>query len=45
MMSNIIEAIVSVRRLDSFLSAAELQFDAVKTLAADDLKEGDEVGY
>lgn len=42
-MSNIIEAIVSVRRLDSFLSAAELQFDAVKTLAADDLKEGDEV--
>lgn len=44
MMSNIIEATVSVRRLDSFLSAAELQSDAVEVLAVDDLKEGDEVG-
>ncbi|KAF9442601.1 multidrug resistance-associated ABC transporter [Macrolepiota fuliginosa MF-IS2] len=41
--SNIIEAWVSVKRLDSFLSAAELQPDATKLLTAPTLTEGDEV--
>lgn len=41
--SNIIEAIVSVKRLDSFLNAAELQADATKVIAANNLSEGDEV--
>ncbi|KAJ3561287.1 hypothetical protein NP233_g10282 [Leucocoprinus birnbaumii] len=41
--SNIIEAVVSVKRLNSFLDAAELQSDAIKFLAANDLRQGDEV--
>ncbi|KXN89408.1 Metal resistance protein YCF1 [Leucoagaricus sp. SymC.cos] len=41
--SSIIEAVVSVKRLGSFLSATELQPDAIKKIAATDLKEGDEV--
>ncbi|KAF5362251.1 hypothetical protein D9756_002523 [Leucocoprinus leucothites] len=42
-MSNIIEAVVSVKRLNSFLNATELQSDAIKHLAGSDLKQGDEV--
>jgi hypothetical protein len=34
-----------VKRLSSFLGAAELQSDAIKVIAANNLKEGDEVGY
>ncbi|KAF4593191.1 hypothetical protein EYR38_008903 [Pleurotus pulmonarius] len=41
--SNIIEAIVSVRRLSDFLKAEELQGDARKIIEARNLKIGDEV--
>ncbi|TFK51703.1 multidrug resistance-associated ABC transporter [Heliocybe sulcata] len=41
--SNIIEAVVSVRRLSDFLRATELQPDAVNVLAAADPKMGEEV--
>nr|UYV50462.1 YCF1 [Agaricus brasiliensis] len=41
--SNIIEAAVSVKRLDSFLSAAELQTDAVEYVPTSSLQEGDTV--
>ncbi|KAL4264103.1 ATP-binding cassette transporter C [Pleurotus pulmonarius] len=41
--SNIIEAIVSVRRLSDFLKAEELQGDARKIVEARNLKIGDEV--
>ncbi|KAF8957433.1 multidrug resistance-associated ABC transporter [Flammula alnicola] len=41
--SNIIEAIVSVQRLSSFLTADELQADARKVVEKPDLQVGDEV--
>lgn len=41
--SNIIEAIVSVQRLSSFLSADELQLDARKVIGDLDPQCGDEV--
>jgi len=41
--SNIIEAIVSVKRLNSFLGAAELQPDATKVVVGNSLREGDEI--
>ncbi|KAG6837154.1 hypothetical protein H0H93_013744 [Arthromyces matolae] len=41
--SNIIEAVVSVKRLSDFLSAEELQADARKVLPAPSLSYGDEV--
>ncbi len=41
--SNIIEAIVSVRRLSDFLKAEELQGDARKIIEVRNLKIGDEV--
>ena len=44
MTSNIIEAIVSVQRLSSFLAADELQPDARKLIEKPNLQLGDEVG-
>jgi len=43
--SNIIEAIVSVQRLSSFLTADELQPDARKLIEKPNLQLGDEVGH
>lgn len=44
MTSNLIEAIVSVQRLSSFLTADELQPDARKLIEKPNLHLGDEVG-
>ena len=41
--SNIIEALVSVKRLSNFLHAEELQDDAVKRISKPSLSIGDEV--
>jgi ABC-type multidrug transport system fused ATPase/permease subunit len=43
--SNIIEAAVSVKRLDNFLSAAELQTDAVEYVPTSSLQEGEAVSF
>ncbi|XP_006462121.1 hypothetical protein AGABI2DRAFT_151707 [Agaricus bisporus var. bisporus H97] len=41
--SNIIEAAVSVKRLNNFLNATELQVDAVDRIPASNIQEGEEV--
>jgi hypothetical protein len=41
--SNLIEAFVSVKRLSAFFQASELQPDAREIIQKPDLKQGDEV--
>jgi hypothetical protein len=43
--SNLVEAIVSVRRLTAFFNEDELQSDARTLVVKDNLQEGDEVRY
>jgi ATP-binding cassette, subfamily C (CFTR/MRP), member 1 len=43
MMSSLVEAIVSVKRLSTFFNEDELQSDARTLVVKDDLQEGDEV--